>query len=71
MDQSNQELITLMSNVIQSSLDEKLEKLKTEFTTKEEMDRSHQALLKLVKTSLDDKMDTILATWQDATTTNL
>ena len=71
MDQSNQELITLMSNVIQSSLDEKLEKLKTEFTTKEEMDRSHQGLLKLVKTSLDDKMDTILATWRDATTTNL
>ena len=70
VDQSNQELVTLMSKVMKS-LDDNYEKLKAEFATKEEMDRSHQGLLKLVKTSLDDKMDTILATWRDATTTNL
>ena len=70
VDQSNQELVTLMSKVMKS-LDDNYEKMKAEFATKEEMDRSHQGLLKLVKTSLDDKMDTILATWRDATTTNL
>ena len=71
VDQSNQELVTLISKVMKSNLDDNYEKMKAEFATKEEMDRSHQGLLKLVKTSLDDKMETILATWRDATTTNL
>ena len=65
--QSNQELVKLVSTIINLNLDEKLKEFKTEFATKEETDQSHQALLKL-----GDKMDTILATLQEATsTTNL
>ena len=65
--QSNQELVKLVSTMINLNFEEKLKDFKTEFATKEETDQSHQALLKL-----GDKMDTILATLQEATsTTNL
>ena len=67
IDQSNQEMVKLVSTIMNLNFEEKLKEFKTEFATKEEMDQSHQALLKL-----GDKMDTILASLQEATsTTNL
>ena len=65
IDQSNQELVKLVGTMIHLNFEEKLKEFKTEFSTKEEkMDQSHQALL-----NLGDKMDTILATLQEATST--
>ena len=71
VDESNQELIKLVSTIINMNLEDKLKELKTEFSTKVEVGQSHQALAQMVKTSLDEKMDTILATLQEATTTHL
>ena len=64
IDQSNQEMVKLVSTIMNLNFEEKLKEFKTEFATKEEIDQSHQALLKL-----GDKMDTILATLQEATST--
>ena len=95
-DQSNQELIQLMSTIMSSSLNEKLQEFSTksmaqlnkkvddfnqdliklvstilEDKVREMEIESNQALAQMVKTSLDEKMDTILATLQEATTTHL